>query len=69
MAPAERTAKFVHEGTHLHYRNGADDSYGWTVYVAAGDPYEEGGDWWVDAKLLGDAETFPMAVHSAQLGI
>jgi hypothetical protein len=68
--PGERTAKFVHAGTHLHFANGADDSYGWSVYVAAGDPYEENGEFWVEAKERAvDTETFPVALHSARMGI
>ena len=49
--PGERTAKLVHPGTHLHYAQGADDSYGWDEYVVVDMPYEEGGEWWAEAKV------------------
>lgn len=68
--PGERAAKLVHPGTHLRYAKGADDSYGWSDYVAVGMPYEEGGEFWVEAKEhWNDTESFPVALHDARMGI
>jgi hypothetical protein len=64
--PGERTAEFVRPFTHLHY--GSDDS-GWETLVAVGMPYEENGEFWVDARPEVGGDVFPAALHDAVLGI
>lgn len=65
MKPGERTAKLVHPLTHLHY--GSDES-GWETYTAIEMPYEENGEFWVQAKDA-SGEVWEMPLHNAMLGI
>jgi hypothetical protein len=68
IKPGERTAKFVHPFTRLNYDLGCGR---WETLQAVGMPYEDNGEFWVDAKPLGGSaeDVFPTPLYNAQLGI
>jgi hypothetical protein len=68
MKPGERTAKVVHPGTVLHYQLDNIGGAHWEHHTAVGMPYEDGGEFWVEAR--DDAgDIYPMPLHNATLGI
>lgn len=67
--PGQRIARHIHKGItvllpHTSGRPGMHNSY-----VAMGEPYEDGGEWWVEVRAYGDDEVYPIALWEASLPI